>query len=322
MRQAVLAGISALLMSVLLPGWLLPMQSEQRETPLVLIVEQPRAKRSPKMLTLRRGEELLELPLEEYLVGVVLSEMPASFGSEALKAQAVAARTFALRQMDSGKHNDCDLCADSGCCQAWSSRTCMEEKLGDAWEAYWEKAEKAVRETEGEAMYYQGSLIDAVYFSCSGGRTEAAVAVWGSEVPYLQSVLSTGEENAAPFYSETEISHAAFRATILDTFAQADLSGSPNTWFGEQTRTEGGGVDTLMVGGVPVKGTELRTLFRLRSTDFDLTVEEDHLVFSVRGYGHRVGMSQYGANAMAKEGKSYREILSHYYCGVEILKAD
>ena len=248
--------------------------------------------------------------------------MPASFETEALKAQAVAARTFAMRQMAGGKHDGYDLCADSACCQAWNSQEAMTEKLGSSCETYWSKAAQAVQETAGEVLTYDGQLIDAVYFSCSGGRTEDAVAVWGSEVPYLQSVPSVGEEQANVFETEATVDAEVFRAVLLQNDYQISLSGSSENWFGEVVYTDGGGVQSMEIGGQTVEGTALRSMFRLNSTCFTISVSDGQVIFHVKGYGHRVGMSQYGANAMAKAGSSYGEILSHYYDGTQISTAE
>jgi len=317
-RQAVLAGISALLAAVLIPGWLLPAEEKIESKPLVLIMDQPVERKEEKSVLLKYRDQILSVSLETYLTGVVLSEMPASFASEALKAQAVAARTFALRQMMGGKHELFDLCTDSSCCQAWNSREDIEDKLGGSFDVYWSKSEQAVRDTKGEVLVYNDDLIDAVYFSCSGGKTEDAVAVWGSEVPYLRSVPSDGEQDARVYETEVSISAEAFRETILDEEPQAILTGKPMSWFGETSYTAGGGVETMEIGGQKVSGIMLRRLFRLNSTMFSLLLSDDEITFVVKGYGHRVGMSQYGANAMAKDGKTYREILYHYYSGAEL----
>ena len=162
-------------------------------------------------------------------------------------------------------------------------------------------------------MIYKGELIDAVYFSCSGGRTEDAVAVWGSQVPYLQSVVSEGEESAAVFESQVSVSLGAFQSTILQHVPEADFSGDPAQWLGAVAITDGGGVDQMEIGGCRISGTDLRRMFHLNSTDFTAAVTKDSIIFSVRGYGHRVGLSQYGANVYAKQGWGYAEILAHYY---------
>ena len=269
---------------------------------------------------LQSGGSVMELPLEEYLIGVVLCEMPPSFELEALKAQAIAARTFALRQMDGGKHSGYDLCSLSSCCQAWSTKDDLIEKLGNSWERYWEKATLAVAETESLVLFHEDMLIDAVYFSCSGGQTEDAVAVWGSEVPYLQSVKSPGEEMAGKFHSEKVVSVEEFCRVISDHMPLVDLKGSPDHWFGEVAYTNGGGVKEMIIGGYAFSGTQLRQMFGLNSTNFSVETSEDEILFSVYGYGHRVGMSQYGANAMAAEGYSCDEILRHYYQNVRVKK--
>jgi stage II sporulation protein D len=162
-------------------------------------------------------------------------------------------------------------------------------------------------------------LIDAVFFSCSGGRTESAVAVWGGEVPYLQAVDSPGEEDASAYVDTLRVSTEEFCRTLEALSDEIDLSGAPDTWVGETTLTDGGGVDTIEIGGVALEGTRLRSAFGLRSTKFELSVDETEACFTTFGFGHRVGMSQYGANAMAKNGASYDEILRYYYQGIDIV---
>ncbi len=336
MKQAVITGLSAVLLAVLLPFYLLsPVEAQQEEDVLLVIGSreleaEPAARREEApasqpvswdkahSVLLDTGSGAETLTMQAYLTGVVLSEMPASFEMEALKAQAVAARTFTLRQMEGGKHADCDLCSDSACCQAWTSQENLQGKLGSAWQQYWDKAAAAVAETDGQVLTYGGQLIDAVYFSCSGGFTEDAVAVWGSEIPYLQSVESRGEESAAKFESQVAVPLSRFRELVTQSNPQATLSGPSSGWFGAVTATEGGGVDTMEIGGCTFEGTELRTLFGLNSTCFTVSITQEAVIFQVRGYGHRVGMSQYGANAMAQAGSTYEEILLHYYTGVTL----
>ena len=267
-------------------------------------------------------DTVVELPLVAYLTGVVLAEMPASFPLAALEAQAVAARTFTLKQMGSPKHENAQVCSDSSCCQAYLSPEAAQQKLGAAYGESTEQAEKAVKETDGLVITYDGSLIDAVYFSCSGGATEDAVAVWGGDVPYLQSVESPGEEDSARYSDTCCVDVESFRQTLLEAEPAAQLEGDPENWFSDVSYTEGGGVAVIEIGGVPFRGTELRSLFGLRSTWFEVSIEEDEIVFNTRGYGHRVGMSQYGAQAMAEDGADFEDILTHYYSGVQIVSAD
>lgn len=320
MLHGILVGIAAILMAVMMPVVLLsPVQAENLADKLVVIeTERGMEEAAPEIqetpIRLWDGTEILELPLEEYLAGVLLSEMPISFETEALKAQAVASRTFALRQMVGGKHEGYDICSQSSCCQAWTSCRALQEKLGSQWQSCWERAEEAAAATAGQVLTYEGGLIDAVYFSCSGGRTEEAVAVWGGDVPYLQSVDSPGEEQAARFSSEVTVNLEEFRQTL----PEASLDGNPSSWFGSCSRTKGGGVDELVIGGQIYSGTELRKRFRLNSTMFEISVTDHQIIFEVQGFGHRVGMSQYGANAMALAGSDYREILLHYYPDTEL----
>ena len=267
------------------------------------------------------GDQPTSMSLETYLTGVVLAEMPASFESAALEAQAVAARTFVLKQRQAPKHDNADVCGEGSCCQAYLSESEAAEKLGADAKTYVEKVRAAVNATDGLVIEYEGALIEAVYFSNSGGATEAAVAVWGGDVPYLQSVESPGEEESSRYADSMEVSFAEFRQTILSQAPEADLTGQPAEWFGEVTHTEGGGVETLEIGGTAFSGTELRSLFGLRSTNFTVSVQREGIVFDTLGNGHRVGMSQYGAQAMAENGADFREILTHYYSGVEIVSA-
>lgn len=340
MKQSILAGISALLLAVFLPMALLsPAEAAQPEAQMVLWTQPGPAAADPAETAEAADEAAPEaeadadaavevaleteggvetLPLDDYLTGVVLSEMPASFSEAALEAQAVAARTFTLKQMEAGKHAEADLCADSQCCQAWTSRDALAEKLGGSFAMYWDKAAQAVAATDGLVLTYDGALIDAVYFSCSGGTTEDAVAVWGGDVPYLQSVESPGEEISGKFETTVTVSTAEFQRILQTANPAVWLSGAPSTWFGAATVTDGGGVDTLEIGGQRFRGTELRTLFGLNSAKFTVSASAEEIVFTVSGYGHRVGMSQYGAEAMARAGADFEEILLHYYTGVDI----
>lgn len=318
MRQAFLFGVSALLISLLMPMFLLQPINRDQEALLLVIEEQPDPKVPNIYVQLCTEDGIQEILMEEYLIGVLLSEMPMSFELEALKAQAVAARTFTLRQLEAGKHSDFDLCSRSTCCQAWNMPEKMREHFGVVFDSYWEKAKLAVEQTEGEVLTYDGELIEAVYFSCSGGMTEDAVAVWGTDVPYLQSVVSKGEEGSEKFQSCVRISAETFAKIMTEENAEVRLSGSPYGWFGVSTLTNGGGIQSIEVGGINFSGTKIRELMKLNSTKFHIEPGNEEIIFWVSGYGHRVGMSQYGANAMAKEGRTYRDILDHYYTGVSI----
>ncbi len=257
---------------------------------------------------------VMQMELEDYVRGVVLAEMPTSFDSEALKAQAVAARTYALRRVTLGdRHPLGAVCIDPSCCQAWLSDEDYLDGLGYAEDV--RKAKASAEATAGVVVTYEGELAETTYFSCSGGRTESAEAVWNAEIPYLQAVDSPEEDWAAAFSSQWSFTAAEFSACL-----ERNLTGSPTHWFGKETRTEGGGVATLVIGGISYSGVELRSLLGLPSTVFSVDVMGEQIVISARGHGHRVGLSQYGAGTMAQQGRTYAEILTHYYPGTDIDK--
>ena len=257
------------------------------------------------MLRVLHGDTVEKMRLSDYLAGVVFGELGKDFPIEAQKAQAVAARTFALRRAEETKHPEADVCTDSSCCQAWSP-------VVD------ENAVQAVIRTDGLVLVYEEDLIEATYFSCSGGRTESAEAVWGNAVPYLQAVDSPGEEDAPRFREEIELTALSFATRLQTIYPELLPQGEPHEWFGEIVYTKGNGVESVEICGFRFRGTELRKLFGLRSTNIRFTVSDEVITMSTLGYGHRVGLSQYGARAMALDGQTYRDILSHYYQNTEI----
>ena len=268
------------------------------------------------MLTVQNSSgNLQQMSLREYLVGVVLAEMPADFEPEALKAQAVVARTYTRKRMEGSKHSGASVCMDPGCCQGFRSG---EEYLSQGGRASSvEKIRSAVADTDGLVLRYDGKLIDATYFSCSGGTTEDAVAVWGQDVPYLQSVESPGEEEAPRFTDSVTFSPAQLAGKL-----GLSADGDPREWFGSVTYTDGGGVESMIIRGQSFTGTQLRQKLGLRSTAFSVQASADAIIITTRGFGHRVGMSQYGAQAMARAGSTYAEILAHYYTGAELVREE
>lgn len=256
--------------------------------------------------------QIISMELEEYISGVVLGEMPADFEMEALKAQAVATRTYTLRKiLKQSKHDDADVCTDASCCQAYISRQDYLETRGT--EEDIERINSAVKDTESEVITYKGELIEATYFSCSGGITEDSVAVWGTDVPYLQSVVSPGENQSKYFQAE--------KTFTVDEFLR--LLGLPvnNMLLKDDiaiTYTDGNGVETMTLFGATYTGTQVRKLLGLPSTAFSVSVDDNEISIITKGYGHRVGMSQYGADAMAVAGSTYDEILLHYYQGTSL----
>lgn len=263
----------------------------------------------------RAGEEVQEEDLDTYLVGVVLGEMPTDFAPEALKAQSVAARTYAWKAyVTGGKHHDDSVCTQSGCCQAYIDPQQYLEQ-GGSLEGL-AKVRQAVAATSGLVLSYQGELIEATYFSCSGGQTEDAVAVWGTDYPYLQSVESPGEEDAVHYEGVLTYSLQQFQDALGIV-----LSDPPEQWFSQVEYTNGGGIASVNIGGQSYTGTQLRSLLGLPSTRFSIQVFSDTVTITTNGYGHRVGMSQYGADAMAVSGSSFQEILAHYYPGTTLCSA-
>lgn len=257
---------------------------------------------------------VMQMELEEYVRGVVLAEMPAYFDEEALKAQAIAARTYALRRLTlADRHPAGAICSESTCCQAWMSD---EDYLADrGTREDWAKIAAAVNQTCSMVLTYDGALAETTYFSCSGGRTEDALAVWGEEIPYLQSVDSPGEEQASGYEQQLYFTKNQFAAALGRT-----LAGSPDDWLGEVRHTPGGSVDTMVIAGITYSGVELRKLLELNSTLFTVSADDSGITVTTWGKGHRVGLSQYGADAMAVSGSTFEEILSHYYRGTRIDK--
>ena len=303
----------AIVMGLVMPAVALRLGSVPQDGTLPTVQTSQEAQLSPEVAVLT-VDGVRQIPLETYVLGVVLAEMPASFETEALKAQAVAARTVAMRShLVNQRHTGGAVCTDPDCCQAYMPEG--EYLAQGGGNANLEKVRSAVNSTQNEVLTYKGELADAVYFSCSGGLTEDASVVWGNDVPYLQSVESAGEENAEQYWASKTFTAAQFAAAL-----GRSLPGGPGSWFGGVTYTPGGGVNTMIVAGQRYTGTRLRQLLDLNSTIFSMEVSGDTVTVFTRGKGHRVGMSQYGADAMAVQGSTYDQILAHYYRGTRIDK--
>lgn len=308
---------AAIFMGMILPGIMLNaavlrLDAEEQETVPETVSEE--AVRWP--VKVRTGETVTKMDMDGYITCVVLAEMPAFFETEALKAQSVAARTYAQKAaVTGGKHGDGSVCTESACCQGYMARAAYLAQ-GGARESV-DKIARAVKETSGCVLTYEGELIDATYFSCSGGSTEDALAVWGTDIPYLQAVSSPGEEQAAAYTQTICFTPEEFQAAL-----GRKLSGSPESWFTITTYTDGGGVAEMTIGGEIYSGTGLRTVLGLRSTAFTVEASPTEIRITTRGFGHRVGMSQYGADAMAASGSSYMQILAHYYPGTELVRME
>lgn len=318
--------LDSLVMGMLVPGLMLSIGTRWHDrNPNLDIVQQPSEETvcetvqetvSQKMKLLASGGNVEQVEMEDYVTSVLLGEVPGTFEAEALKAQAVVARTVVCRAMyTGGKHEQGAVCTESSCCQAFV--TAEEYLQQGGTEETIEKMKDAANQTAGQILTYGDAPIEATYFSCSGGRTEDAVAVWGTEFSYLKSVESPGEEEAAHYRDEQRFSGEAFSDKL-----GLSLTGDPAGWFGKTTYTAGGGVDTMQIGGTTFRGTELRSRLGLRSTAFSIATEGGEIVITTKGFGHRVGMSQYGANAMASDGYSYQQILEHYYSGTTLNRWD
>ena len=293
-----LAAVAAIVLLCAVRGYIISRQPNEKPEGMLSISLYDRASGKTE-----------EMPLEEYLIGVVGAEMPASFPLEALKAQAVAARTYAVRHMTAFGGSGCsgaDICTDSGCCQSYKSTEQLREKFGGEAERYMDKLRQAVYETEGEYAAYKGEPIEALYHSSAGGRTEDAQNVFSAALPYLVGVDSPGEETAGKYAAEVTVSLGEFTNRVNKKWPAAKLK---KNRLGEQVK----------VVSRYDSGRELRRLFDLNSANFTLSIGEK-VTIRTKGYGHGVGMSQYGARAMALEGAGYEEILKHYYTGVEIEK--
>ena len=273
-------------------------------------------------LAVKNGDAVEIMALDVYLQGVVRGEMPASFELEALKAQAAAERTYVYYQLAAGRkeaHPNADVCTDPSCCNAWLSEEAAREKWGDDFDGWESRIEEAVAATDGQVALYDGQPILAVFHSSSAGKTAGAGDVWSGDMPYLRSVDSPeGEETVPNYYSAAEFTAAEAKALLAQAHPELTFSGGPDKWFGAVEKDESGRVGTVEVCGAPLRGVEVRRIFSLRSACFTIDAAADRVTFRVTGYGHGVGMSQYGANELARQGRTWQEILLWYYADVTI----
>lgn len=270
-----------------------------------------------------------EMNLEEYIKEVVAAEMPADFSMEALKAQAVAARTFAYGRMSGvysskqGVHDGADVCTESTHCQAWMEKEASMKKWSVLFASRnWGKIEKAVNDTKGLIVVYQGGIANTLFHASSAEKTESVEEVWsGSPVPYLQSVESSGEESSKGYVTTKSLNMEQMLEKLREKYPEVEFSKDD---IFESIKildyTVGGRVKTLRIGEITMKGTEFRTLFGLRSACFTIEQDEgDKLKVTTTGHGHGVGMSQWGADSLAKKGGTFKEILEHYYRGANVI---
>lgn len=258
--------------------------------------------------------------IEEYLCGVIAGEMPVKFDLEALKAQAVAARTFTIYNQETGKHKDADVCTDYKHCQEYKSKEDLLSKNGQEWmDKYYKKIERAAKETKGHIVVYDDKPILPLYFSTSSGNTENSEEVFSTKYPYLRSVDSPYDKNAPKYASNIKINNADFVSTIQKSYPDIDISSKNlSKQVKIKNRSDGGAVDKIKVSNKELTGRDIRSLFNLNSANFELKFNDEYVDIVVKGYGHGVGMSQWGAAGMASDGYVYYEILNHYYSDTKI----
>ena len=258
--------------------------------------------------------------IDDYLCNVVSAEMPADYELEALKAQAIVARTYTIFKVRNKKHENADICDDSNCCQAWISK---EDRLA-RWEeslreSNWKKIQEAVYSTKGKIITYQNEPINAFFHSNSGGKTEVPVNVWGGTgYPYLQTVETSGEETYSQYSSEVVLSQQELLDKLKTKYSDIAIDFNNTEDIKILEYTDGDRVKTVKFGNHNLSGVEVRTLLGLRSANFSITQENGNIKFSVKGYGHGVGMSQTGADSLAKQGSTADDIIHHFYANVEI----
>ncbi len=266
---------------------------------------------------------IMKVSARDYVIGAVMAEMPSSFEKEALKAQAVAAHTYAVRQREKEKLRPTQSLSgahfsnDSRYYQAYFTKEQAMDFYGDYFDESYEKVSSAVDEVIDEIILYENEPIVAAFHSMSGGITESAEDIWGNETPYLIPVESYSDKEVLTFKESYEFSPKEIKAR-LGSYLGCEFEGKEAEWFSVIERTESGSVTEIKSGDKTISGADFRTALSLRSQNFTINYNGENFIIITKGYGHGVGMSQYGANAMAKEGKTYREILMHYYPGTEI----
>ena len=272
----------------------------------------------------KEEDKVEELDLEEYIMGVVASEVPASFNEEALKAQAIAARTFYMSKRNNpdkdSKNKGAEICDTTNCQVYMSKEERMSKWSSSEAESNWNKIQKAVLDTKGQVLTYEDSVLEyPQFFATSSGKTEDAKDVFSINVPYLKSEESKGEEIAPKYKTTLEIPINEFVNKINAKYSTANVKKNDLAALIKiESYTGSGSVKEIKIGNKIIKGTEFRELFNLNSTNLKFDFEKDVVRINCTGYGHGVGMSQWGANVMAKNGSTYDEILKHYYSGVEI----
>lgn len=271
---------------------------------------------------------ILTVPDTEFLYGAIVTEMPLTYNDEALKAQAIAAYTvYDMKRQQQKESPDpslqgADFTCDTGSWLIYVTKEDMQKRWGTSFEENYRRLEEIVQSIGLKKLVYQGEPVLATYYAISGGQTEASEDIWGGHRDYLVAVASPGDSSAPDYRSSVTVSVEEFRGKILSKWPDCVLPEDPSLWVGDAARTASGTVRLLQIGENEYAGEELRNLFSLRSANFSIAYQKDTgFTFTVLGYGHGVGMSQYGADYMARQGASYEEILKWYYPGVQIVDA-
>ena len=270
-------------------------------------------KNNQTIRVLKEDNTVENLNLEDYLIGVVSSEVPVYFEKEALKAQAVAARTYALKQIQNNKDKNYDV-TDNTSSQVYQDDNKLREKWKDNYETNINKVKECVNETKGEYITYDNEIIYAFFFSTSNGKTEDNKNVCGKDLPYLKIVDSSFDK------SETSSFETTKELSLSDFYNKLGIDYSDKLNITDEVKTDSGRIYSLKVNNIEFKGREFQSKLSLRSNDFQIMQNSDKVIIKTKGFGHGVGMSQYGANALAKQNKTYQEILKYYYQGTEIQK--
>lgn len=337
--QKILTALAALLLCMLvlpLLGYLVPANSAAAPQPPLPAEGAPSAPAKPAVPS-AAGSLLLhiyntdtgqtdEVTMRSYVIGAVAAEMPCSWPDEALKAQAVAAHSYALAQRQlaqAGKANTvpgADFAARPDCGLGWANEACLRQRWGDAYSEKMQRLSALTDEVMDEVLLYEGEVITACYSACAAGQTEAAQNVWGREVPYLTTVASPCDALADGFLTEAPMDRASVSASLRAAYGDIQLSQNPAEWFGAAQYTPAGYVAQQQVGNLLLSGVSLRETLCLRSACFSVEyIEKQELfIFTTKGYGHGVGLSQWGAKGEAEQGKTYRQILAQYYPGTQL----
>jgi len=308
MKNKILLSVVMILMVVLT---IVLSYAEKNDYRIPIEPEEGESPRTVRLLNESDGS-ITTINLEDYIVGVVSAEMPASFEIEALKAQAVAARTYAMNKIESRSDIDYDLIIGTKD-QAYQDNKALLAKWGLSFFPNYLKIREAVKDTQNQILTYEGKIINAFYFSMSNGYTEKSNLVFMQDLPYLQSVDSKWDNETLSNYEYT-------KTITREEFCNSLEIPCELITIENETRSDSNRILEININGKTLKGTEVRTKLGLRSTDFAIAIKDNEIDITTKGFGHGVGMSQYGANGMAKDGYTYEQILNHYYQNVEIQK--